>query len=151
MSPRLAAAALLLATTFGCWNYRSQLDRAEEHYRAGRYSAAVTNLADLEHALDSLDRGDRARYGYVRGLSHAHLGQRADARHWLAVTREMVEAGAPLPETDRADLQRALTEADWVTPAEATGDAGAPSVPSGAEPLDTAPRRAPERRPAARE
>lgn len=148
---RLALAVLLLAAPLGCWNYRSQLDRAEEHYRAGRYGEAVTNLDDLEASLGSLDRADRARYGYVRGLSHAHLGQRADARHWLAVTREMVEAGAPLPETDRADLQRALAEADWVPTGEHAADAGAPSVPSGTEPLDTAPRRAPERRNTSRE
>ncbi|MFO0603871.1 MAG: hypothetical protein U0324_11895 [Polyangiales bacterium] len=148
---RLALAALLLAASLGCWNYRSQLDRAEEHYRAGRYGEAVTNLSDLEHALGDLDRADRARYGYVRGLSHAHLGQRADARHWLAVTREMIEAGAPLPDTDRADLQRALTEADWVPTGERAADAGAPSVPSGTEPVDTAPPRAAERRNTTRE
>jgi hypothetical protein len=151
MKQRLVATALLLSLSLGCWNYRSQLDRAEEHYRAGRYGAAVTNLADLEHALGDLGRDDRARYSYVRGLSHAHLGQRADARHWLAMTREMVEAGASLPETDRTDMQRALTEADWVTPTEGTPDGGAPSVPSGTEPLDTAPRRAANARQPARE
>lgn len=152
MTLRLAAAALLLAASLGCWNHRSQLDRAEEHYRAGRFSAAAVNLTDLENSLGELSREDRARYGYVRGLTHAQLGQRADARHWLAVTREMIEAGAPLPETDRADLERALAEADWIGPAEAAaGDAGAPSVPSGTEPADAPPRRASERRPATRE
>ena len=151
MKQRLAATALLLSLSLGCWNYRSQLDRAEEHYRAGRYGAAVTNLSDLEHALGDLGRDDRARYAYVRGLSHAHLGQRADARHWLSMTREMIEGGASLPETDRTDMQRALTEADWVTPVEGVADGGAPSVPSGAEALDTAPRRAPAARQSPRE
>jgi hypothetical protein len=135
---RFVVASWLVAS-LGCWNYRSQLDRAEEHYRSGRYSEAMANLDDLEPSLSELNPADRARYGYVRGMSHARLGQRADARHWLAVTREMVEANAPLPETDRRELLRALVETDWILPADTAPHAPTLAVPSGTEPLDSAP------------
>ncbi len=134
--------ALAFTVAMGCWNYRSQLERAEEHYRAGRYDAAVANLADLHHATDQLDRDERARYAWVRGMSHARLGQRAESRHWLALTREMLERGAVLTETERADLQRTWTEIDWVHPVAAEGQSpGAPTpAPTGVEPADTAPQ-----------
>lgn len=130
----------LLSLSAGCWNYRNQLDRAEEHYRAGRYEAAVTNLDDLEDNLDVFNRDERARYGALRGMSHSHLGHRAHARHWLAVTREMLEAGAVIPESDRTEALRTLTELDWVTPVREGNnahEAAANTVPSGTEPADT--------------
>lgn len=140
-------AGLLLMLSSGCWNYRSQLERADEHYRSGRYPEAVTNLNDLEPSLGQLEPDEQARFGYVLGMSHARLGQRADARHWLATTREMLERGASLPEDRRTELQRVFTQVDWVGAHEgAAPNEAAPSVPSGTEPLDTAPVRPPSSR-----
>jgi hypothetical protein len=131
----------LFLFTLGCWNHRSQLERADEHYRAGRYEAAVANLDDLEPNLHEFDRSERAHYTFVRGMSHHRLGQRADARHWLARTRETLEAGGTLPETERNELQRVFTEVDWVQPREgaAPNETSAPAVALGTEPLDSAP------------
>ena len=129
----------LLALSAGCWNYRDQLERADSHFHADRYEAAIANLDDLEPALSSLDLNERARFAFVNGMSHLRLGHRAAARHWLAATREMIERGASLPSDDREILTRTLAEVDWVSaPREGArpGDA-APSVPSGTEPVDT--------------
>jgi hypothetical protein len=131
----------LLAFGAGCWNYRDQLERADGHFHADRYEAAIANLDDLEPELGALDPSERARFAFVNGMSHLRLGHRAAARHWLAAAREMLERGATLPDDDRAILTRTLAEVDWVSgPREGahSGDA-APSVPSGTEPLDAPP------------
>ncbi len=136
-----AILAGLLALTGACWNYRDQLERADAHYHARRYEAAIVNLEDLEPSAQHLDASERARLAFVMGMSHARLGHRADARHWLAAAREMTEHGATLPAEDRATLDRTLAEVDWGTgPRESNGRAeAAPSVPSGTEPVDATP------------
>lgn len=133
----------LLSLALGCWNYRAQLDRADGHFHAARYDAAIANLDDLEPALGDLEPSERARFAFVLGMSHLRLGHRADARHWLAAAREMVERGAALPDDERATLTRTLAEIDWVNaPREGDGPReAAPAVPSGTEPLDVAPPR----------
>ncbi len=137
-----APLALLFGLSAGCWNYRDQLERADVHYHAARYEAAVANLDDLEPALGQLEPSERARFAWLEGMSHLRLGHRALARHWLARAREMLEHGASLPEADRAQLLRTLAEVDWVAaPREGNGAReAAPSVPSGTEPQDSAAR-----------
>lgn len=132
----------LLSLALGCWNYRDQLERADGRYHAERYDAAIANLDDLEPALGDLNPSERARFAFVLGMSHLRLGHRADARHWLAAAREMLERGATLPDDERATLTRTLAEIDWVSPqGEGNGPReAAPAVPSGTEPLDSAPR-----------
>ena len=134
----------LLAICAGCWNYRDQLERADGHFHADRYEAAIANLDDLEPEIGAVDASERARFAFVNGMSHLRLGHRAAARHWLANAREMIERGATLPADDRAILTRTLAEVDWVTAPEEAGRRGdaAPSVPSGTEPLDTTPNAA---------
>lgn len=134
----IRAGAVVVALAMGCQNYRDQLERADTHYRAARYEAALANLEDLEPDWSRLDRVERVRYEYVRGMTHARLNQRADARHWLAMAREEARTAGPAALTDemRQLLQRTLAEVDWVTnpgreeapntgAAGGTGDAGA--------------------------
>lgn len=103
----------LLAWVSGCQNYRDQLDRADAHYRAARYEAALTNLEDLESDFGHLDANEQARYRYVRGMTSERLGQREEARHWLILAREDVEQRpSALDEEARAILQRTLLPYD---------------------------------------
>lgn len=121
----------LLAWTAGCQNYRDQLDRADAHYRAARYEAALTNLEDLESDFGHLDANEQVRYRYVRGMTSERLGQRDEARHWLALAREGAEQRpAALDEETRALLQRTLLPYDQAagTTVNPPPDGGAPAT-----------------------
>ncbi len=118
---RHASTALLSAAVFGlafgllgCSTYRDQLDRADEHYRSAHYEWSLANLSDLEDDLDRLDPSERVRYEYVRGMTHARLGQRSDARHWLAIAREHGEneGASSMTEAMRSLMTRTLQELD---------------------------------------
>lgn len=136
MEPSRALRGLCLALALGaCQNYRDQLDRADAHYHATRYEAALANLDDLEPDLSHLDATERVRFAYIRGMSHARLNQRADARHWLAMARE-ASASAPAGLTGDMQqlLERTLREVDWVlNPATEERPGAAP--PSGEAPV----------------
>lgn len=110
---RAAVLALGALSLMCCSNYRDQLDRADTHYRAAHYEAALSNLEDLDEDLGRFDADERIRYEYVRGMTHARLSQRADARHWLAVAREDVERAPNALSTEMKDLMtRTLTDLD---------------------------------------
>jgi hypothetical protein len=111
-----------------CTNYRDQLERADGHFRDARYESALANLEDLRGDLDRFDEQERLRYEFVRGMTHARLGQREEARHWLALVRERLERNAgSLSEEAAALLTRTLAEVDTAPQAPATSaDAGAP-------------------------
>ena len=118
------AFSLALHTLSACANYQDQLERAEIHYRAARYEHALTNLEDLEPDLGRLDARERIRYHFVRGMTHARLQQRGDARHWLALTREISANTTVLSNDAVASMRRVLTETENApTPA-----AGSPSA-----------------------
>jgi len=116
-----------------CTNYSDQLERADGHYRDARYEAALTNLEDLRNDLDRFDAQERLRYEFVRGMTHARLGQREEARHWLALVRERLDRNSGhLSEEAAALLNRTLAEVDTAPQAPAgaassTADAGAPT------------------------
>lgn len=112
---RAALVATLLA--LGCSNYQDQLERSEIHYRAARYEAALANLEDLEPDLARLDAAERIRYHFVRGMTHARLQQRTDARHWLALTREMSANSSVLSAEAQASMRRVIAETEPAAPA----------------------------------
>ncbi len=121
----------LLACVGGCQNYRDQLDRADAHYRAARYEAALTNLEDLEADFGHLDANDQVRYRYVRGMTSERLGQRDEARHWLILAREDVEQRpSALTEETRAILQRTLTPYDQSVGSNVNPPAATPAAQS---------------------
>jgi hypothetical protein len=115
-----------------CANYADQLGRAERHYQNARYEASMANLEDLDPHLAALSRDERARFAFVRGMTHLRLDQRPDARHWLALAREEArEAPAALNDDARATIERALVELDPLAPASTSaGTSGASSTPS---------------------
>lgn len=111
--PRPTGRALLLAALLGaCSNYQDQLERAEIHYRAARYEHALTNLEDLEADLARLDASERIRYHFVRGMTYARLQQRGNARHWLALTRELSANSTVLSADAQASMRRVLAETE---------------------------------------
>lgn len=121
----------LLACVGACQNYRDQLDRADAHYRAARYEAALTNLEDLESDFGHLDANEQVRYRYVRGMTSERLGQREEARHWLILAREDVEQRpAALDEETRAILQRTLTPYDQSVGSNVNPPAATPATPA---------------------
>lgn len=122
----LATLSVLTASLVaGCTNYSDQLARAEQYYGNARYEAALTNLEDLEINLGSLSNTERVRYDLVRGMTHLRLDQRQESRHWLAIAREEArrETNA-LTETQRANIDRTITELDPLTPRPAAGTGG---------------------------
>lgn len=127
MSRAFLVAALSLAA---CANYQDQLERAEVHYRAARYEAALTNLEDLEPDLARLDGDERIRYHFVRGMTHARLQQRADARHWLALTRELSANTSALSAEAQASMRRVIAETEPPAPT----PPGAPAAQPAAQP-----------------
>ncbi|MBL8604067.1 MAG: hypothetical protein JNK72_19220 [Myxococcales bacterium] len=128
----LLGLALCFASV-ACTNYRDQLERADGHYRQARYEAALSNLEDLEGDLGHFDRDERIRYEYVRGMTHARLNQRADARHWLAIVRERTDGDSrALSEEARSLLERTLTEVDTTPAAPTPAGAQSNSAPAAA-------------------
>ena len=118
----------LLAWMAGCQNYRDQLDRADAHYRAARYEAALTNLEDLESDFGHLDANEQVRYRYIRGMTSERLAQRDEARHWLVLARESVEQRpSALDEETRALLQRTLLPYDQAAGSNVNPPDGAPA------------------------
>lgn len=119
----------LLAWMAGCQNYRDQLDRADAHYRAARYEAALTNLEDLESDFGHLDANEQVRYRYIRGMTSERLAQRDEARHWLVLARESVEQRpSALDEETRALLQRTLLPYDQAAGSNVNPPDGAPAT-----------------------
>jgi len=137
----------LLTLSTGCANYRDQLDRADSHYRAARYEAALTNLEDLEVNFGHLDAAEQVRYRYVRGMTSERLGQHEEARHWLALAREAVERSpSALDEETRALLQRTLVPYDEAAGRNvnaADGGVAAPAAPAQSARTRSEPRTTP--------
>ena len=80
-----------------------------------------------------LDATEQVRYRYVRGMTSERLGQREEARHWLALAREAVERWpSALDEETRALLQRTLVPYDEAAGNNVNPPAGtaAPTTPT---------------------
>ncbi len=85
---RLAVFSLLSATlvsAIGCANYRSELQRGQGYYNDQQYEIALALWRDLEPDQDSLEKNERVRYAYLRGMTDFRLGYRPDARYWLGL------------------------------------------------------------------
>jgi hypothetical protein len=130
----IVAGLLSVWSVAGCQNYRDQLERADAHYRAARYEAALSNLEDLESDFGHLDATEQVRYRYIRGMTSERLGQHDDARHWLALAREDVEQRpSALDEETRALLQRTLLPYDQ----DAGANVNPPADAGAAQPAST--------------
>jgi hypothetical protein len=82
-------ASLSLAS---CVTYTEELNRGQRHFQGNEYEQALAIWRILEHDIDSLPPGDRARYAYFRGMTDYRMSLRDDARHWLAMARAYDQA-----------------------------------------------------------
>jgi hypothetical protein len=83
--------ALILVGVMGCATYRDDLARGQNYYNLSQYDNALSVWRILERDWDSLEPGEQARYAYFRGMTDYRMGYRADARHWLAISKAVNE------------------------------------------------------------
>ncbi len=106
--------SLLLWLSFallGCTGVRDELRRAETAFAEARYEDVETWLVDLEPNVARMQPDLRARYYYLAGMSAFRMGQRARARHALALCRAELESSpAALPPAWSRNLESALAE-----------------------------------------
>ena len=104
----IAACVLLSA----CATYASELQKAQSAYEDARYERVITWLDELETHSPELDRGDRAKLYYLRGMSEFRLGRKTNARHYLALAREASVDGAGFSREWKRTLDRTLDAVD---------------------------------------
>jgi hypothetical protein len=100
----------------GCATVSADLAHAEEAYEAARYEDALVWLDAVERDVPNLERPNRARYHYLRGMTFHRLGRRADAHHELALAREVVGETRVLPEEWTRHLGRVLAQLETGSP-----------------------------------
>ena len=88
---RIGLVSLLFAVV-GCSTYRSELQRGQAYYEENRYETALALWRDSKADQGSLEKNERVRYTYLRGMTDFRLGYRPDARYWLG----LAEAGEKL-------------------------------------------------------
>lgn len=106
-----ALLGLCLGCLVGCATYHDDLERGQHYYDVSQYPNALAIWRTLELDLDSLSYAEQARYAYLRGMTDYRMGFRADARHWLAVSRA-IEQKHPggLDAKSTTEMERALAE-----------------------------------------
>ncbi len=87
----LAAGLASLAAT-SCQTYQSDLERGQRAYEKNNDEQALAILRGLEVDERHLSESDRGQYAYLRGMVDYRIGYRADARHWLAIAKEIQKA-----------------------------------------------------------
>jgi len=102
---------LSLASLLGCATYRDELARGQHYYDLNQYNDALAVWRVLEIDWDSLTYAEQTRYAYLRGMTDFRMGFRADARHWLAISKA-VELRHPggLDAQSNVQLEQALGE-----------------------------------------
>ena len=111
---RCAAAALGIATlvlALGCAGLSDDLRRARRSYAAAAYEDALTWLDAVERDIPAAERHDQAAWHYLRGMTAYRLGERRDARHFLALAHVIAgEDGVGLQPEWRRTLALTLAE-----------------------------------------
>jgi hypothetical protein len=79
---------VLVGLTCACTSLGDEVRRAEQAFSEARYEDVEAWLSDLEPSLGKMSTPLRARYYYLAGMSAYRIGQRAEARHALALCRE---------------------------------------------------------------
>lgn len=102
---------LVCVLFFGCAALRDDLRHAEQAFSEARYENAQTWLSDLEPSVPEMDRELRSRFYYLSGMTAFRTGERARARHYLALCREEAgESGVGLTPDWRTNLSATLLE-----------------------------------------
>lgn len=104
----LVLAAASSSATIGCTTYRDQLVRSQRSYEQNQYERTLGLLRALEPSVTRLSTPEQAQYAYLRGMTDYRIGNRIDARHWLAIARTYDDAS---PGTLPADWKSHMTDA----------------------------------------
>lgn len=115
MVAALGTAALSLV--LGCAALSDDLRRARKSYAAAAYEDALTWLDAVERDIPSAERHDQAAWHYLRGMTAYRLGERRDARHYLALAHVIAGPdGTGLQPEWRRTLAITLAELSNETP-----------------------------------
>ena len=111
----LVLAAVSSSATIGCTTYRDQLVRSQRSYEQNQYERTLGLLRALEPSVTRLSTPEQAQYAYLRGMTDYRMGDRTDARHWLAIARTYEETSpGTLPSDWKARMTDALDEMNAV-------------------------------------
>jgi hypothetical protein len=111
----------LLTLSAGCTTYRDQLARGQRAFELNEHDRALAILRDLETDVGRLRPAEQAEYAYLRGMTDYRVGYRADARHWLSLTKAY-EDNSPglLPADWKLRVNEALDDLNNVVYSEGT-------------------------------
>jgi hypothetical protein len=116
----VAMSASMLALALGCAGLSDDIRRARKSYAAAAYEDALTWLGAVESDIPAAERHDQAAWHYLRGMTAYRLGDRRDARHYLALAHVIAgEDGVGLQPEWRRTLAITLAELRDETPASA--------------------------------
>ena len=137
---RIGLVSLLFAVV-GCSTYRSELQRGQAYYEENRYETALALSRNLEANQGSLEKTERVRYTYLRGMTDFRLGYRPDARYWLG----LADAGEKLtPSSLTGDEKERLAKTLNELNQEVYGTGAGTRSESSAEERDTRPEGKPQ-------
>ncbi len=119
MSASLRRLCLLIACCglLACAALSDDMKRVESAFSEARYEDVRVWLKDLEPKLPEMSRRLRTQYYYIAGITSARLGDKPNARHYLALCREEAAIeGFGLTEERQRNLALTLREIDEVSP-----------------------------------
>ena len=109
-SALLVVLSLGLAAATGCATYHEDLQRGQRAYEANSHEQALAVFRMLEADTSHLTAQERAEYSYLRGMTDFRIGYKADARHWLALSKAMEDqTPGTLPGDWKPRMEEALT------------------------------------------
>ena len=116
--------ALALSTaSIGCTTYRDQLVRSQHSFEQNEYERTLGLLRALEPNVTRLATPEQAQYAYLRGMTDYRIGNRTDARHWLAIAKTYDETSpGTLPTDWKARMTDALDEMNAVVYIDGLGE-----------------------------
>lgn len=106
-----ALGVLTFTLALGCAGLADDLRRARQSYAAAAYEDALTWLSAVERDIPAAERHHQAAWHYLRGMTAYRLGDRRDARHYLAIAYVIAgDDGVGLQPEWRRTLAITLTE-----------------------------------------
>lgn len=104
---------LSLLVLAACAALSDDMNRVETAFSEARYEDVRVWLKDLEPSVPDMSRKLRTQYYYIAGITSARLGDKADARHYLALCREEAAIeGFGLTEERQRNLALTLREVE---------------------------------------
>jgi hypothetical protein len=138
MRSRLAGISSTIAAlaALSCSGASGSLTRGQRAFEQGEHERALAIFRDLEADVGRLSRTERVRYAYLRGMTDYRLGDKTDARHWLALAQALETATPRALEPEwAARMNESLGELneDAYAAAEAAALDAPPPPPSSAD------------------